>query len=87
MKAVLAHTRWKCQYHVVIVPKYRRKVVYGKLRKDVGEILKTVRLQTCGNNRGACNARPYTYVVVNTAEFMHFRIHRVLKRKMYAHDI
>ncbi len=39
MKAVLAHTRWKCQYHVVIVPKYRRKMVYGKLRKDVGEIL------------------------------------------------
>ncbi len=31
----LAHTRWKCQYHVVIVFKYRRKVVYGKLRKDV----------------------------------------------------
>ncbi|MBQ6600267.1 MAG: IS200/IS605 family transposase, partial [Clostridia bacterium] len=25
----LSHTRWKCQYHVIIVPKYRRKVVYG----------------------------------------------------------
>ena len=36
----LSHTRWKCQYHVIIVPKYRRKVVYGKLRKDIGEILR-----------------------------------------------
>lgn len=36
----LSHTRWKCQYHIVIVPKFRRKVVYGKLRKDVGEILR-----------------------------------------------
>ena len=36
----LAHTRWKCQYHVILVPKYRRKVVYGKLRKDIGEILR-----------------------------------------------
>lgn len=36
----LSHTRWKCQYHIVLVPKYRRKVVYGKLRKDIGEILR-----------------------------------------------
>ena len=36
----LSHTRWKCQYHIVIVPKYRRKVVYGKIRKDIGEILR-----------------------------------------------
>ncbi len=36
----LSHTRWKCQYHIVIVPKFRRKVVYGKLRKDIGEIFR-----------------------------------------------
>ena len=36
----LSHTRWKCQYHIVIVPKYRRKVVYGKIRKDIGEIIR-----------------------------------------------
>ena len=35
----LSHTRWKCQYHIILVPKFRRKVVYGKLRKDIGEIL------------------------------------------------
>ena len=36
----LSHTKWKCQYHIVIVPKYRRKVIYKELRKDIGEILR-----------------------------------------------
>jgi REP element-mobilizing transposase RayT len=35
-----AHVKWECKYHVVIVPKYRRKVLYGKLRHQVGEILR-----------------------------------------------
>ena len=38
----LAHTRWKCQYHIVFIPKYRRKVLYGKVKEDVHEILKTL---------------------------------------------
>ncbi|WP_458788324.1 IS200/IS605 family transposase, partial [Vallitalea sediminicola] len=36
----LSHTRWKCQYHIVFIPKYRRKVLYGQIRADVREILK-----------------------------------------------
>ena len=35
-----AHVRWECLYHVVIVPKYRRKEFYGTTRKRVGEILR-----------------------------------------------
>ena len=35
----LAHSRYNCTYHIVFIPKYRRKVMFGKLRKDVGEIL------------------------------------------------
>jgi len=35
----LAHVRWDCKYHVVIVPKYRKKKLYGKVRKRVGEII------------------------------------------------
>ncbi len=35
----LSHVRWECKYHVVIVPKYRHKVFYGKMRKGVGQIL------------------------------------------------
>ena len=36
----LSHVRWKCQYHIVFIPKYRKKVLYGKLRNDVREIIK-----------------------------------------------
>ena len=36
----LSHVRWDCKYHVVIVPKYRKKSLYGKFRKRVGQILK-----------------------------------------------
>jgi putative transposase len=35
----LSHVRWDCKYHVVIVPKYRKKALYGKFRKGVGNIL------------------------------------------------
>ena len=35
-----AHVKWECKYHVVILPKYRRKTLYGKLRRDAGKILR-----------------------------------------------
>jgi len=35
-----AHVKWECKYHVVILPKYRKKALYGKLRRRVGEILR-----------------------------------------------
>lgn len=38
--STLSHTRWKCQYHIVFIPKYRRKVMYGNIKADVREILK-----------------------------------------------
>ena len=36
----LSHVRWECKYHVVFIPKYRRKVLYGKLRRRIGLILR-----------------------------------------------
>ena len=38
----LSHTRWKCQYHIVFIPKYRKKVLYGRIRRDVREIIATL---------------------------------------------
>lgn len=35
-----SHTKWDCKYHIVFIPKYRKKVFYGKLRKRVGTILR-----------------------------------------------
>ena len=36
----LAHTKWVCKYHIVFTPKYRRKIIYNQLRKDIMQILK-----------------------------------------------
>ena len=38
----LSHVRWKCQYHIVFIPKYRKKVLYGKLKEDVQDIIATL---------------------------------------------
>ena len=38
----LSHTRWNCKYHIVFAPKYRRQIIYGKIKKDVGAILRTL---------------------------------------------
>ena len=35
-----AHTTWRCQYHLVFAPKFRRKAIYGELRADIGKILR-----------------------------------------------
>ena len=36
----LAHTKWNCKYHIVFAPKYRRQVIYGKIKKDIGMMLR-----------------------------------------------
>lgn len=36
----LSHTCWNCKYHVVFIPKYRRKEIYGKIRADIGRIIR-----------------------------------------------
>jgi len=41
----LQHTEWECKYHIVFIPKYRRKVLYGELRKHMGEILRRLARQ------------------------------------------
>ena len=41
----LRHTVWECKYHVVWVPKYRRKVLYGELRRYLGEVLRDLARQ------------------------------------------
>ena len=37
-----SHTRWNCKYHIVFIPKYRRKEIYGKIKADIGKILRKI---------------------------------------------
>ena len=39
----LSHSTYRCQYHIVFAPKYRRKAIYGELKRDIGQILRKLR--------------------------------------------
>jgi hypothetical protein len=43
--ASLSHSRWECKYHVVFIPKYRKKVIFGQIRRDLGSVLKRLARQ------------------------------------------
>ena len=38
----LAHTKWNCKYHIVFAPKFRRQIVYGKMKEEIGKILRSL---------------------------------------------
>ncbi len=54
----LEHTSWRCQYHVVFAPKYRRMEIYGKIKEDIGNILRKMcqQVDTVGRNKKAIKA-------------------------------
>ena len=72
----LTHSSYRCQYHIVFAPKYRRKVIYGKLRKEIGEIIRKL----CNEKRvelleaGACPDHIHILVSIppylSVAQFM-----------------
>ena len=45
MQESLKHTVWDCKYHVVWIPKYRKKAVYGELRRELGEVFRELAKQ------------------------------------------
>lgn len=42
MSNSLAHTKWMCKYHIIFTPKYRRKIIYNQIKKDIVEIIKNL---------------------------------------------
>jgi putative transposase len=87
----LSHVRWECKYHVVIIPKYRRRVFYGRLRREIGGILRELcRQRGIGLLEGHCMpdhihmclSIPPKYSVAHTIGFLKgksaVRIHRDL---------
>ena len=87
----LAHVRWDCKYHVVFIPKYRRKVMYGRLKRQIGAILRSLCEQrgielveghAMPDHIHLCLKIPPKYSVSNTVGFLKgksaVRIHREL---------
>ena len=85
----LSHVKWYCRYHVVIVPKYRKKAIYGSLRKGIGRILRElceqegielVEGRAMSDHIHLCLGIPPKFSVANTLGFLKgksaIRIHR-----------
>ena len=66
----LNHTKWDCKYHVVFIPKYRRKVLYGELKRHLGPVFRQLAEQRAGKpGRGRpFDARSCSHVAVDSAE-------------------
>jgi putative transposase len=74
-----SHVRWYCRYHVVLVPKYRKKAIFGQLRKGIGEILRSLCRQhgvelveghALADHVHMCLAIPPKFSVANTVGFL-----------------
>ena len=78
-KDSLAHTKWNCKYHIVFAPKYRRKVIYGELKAEIGKILRElclwkqieiVEAQACKDHIHMCIKIPPKYSVSSIVGFL-----------------
>ncbi len=57
----LSHTKWECKYHVVFIPKCRRKTLNEKLRPHLGEVFRRLAEQRkAGSRKGTCARITYT---------------------------
>ena len=83
-----AHSSYRCQYHIVFAPKYRRKEIYGQLRKDIGEILrKLCEQKRSRNHRGGNVCRPHTYVGDDSSISQCSTIYGISQGKKFIDDI
>ncbi len=75
----LSHTVWECKYHIVWIPKYRRKVVYGRLRLEIGKILRRlceykgieiIEATACRDHLHMCISIPPKYSVFSVVGYL-----------------
>ena len=90
----LSHVRWDCKYHVIFIPKYRKRVMYGKLRTKIGEIIRDLCRQkgfelleghAMAGHIHLCLSIPPKYSVAHSIGFLKgksaVRIHRAMGKK------
>lgn len=85
----LSHTRWKCQYHIVFIPKYREKVLYGQLKNDIREIISTLcKYKNVEIIAGAvCMDHIHLSVAIPPPENPCFRFYGILEGEKHADDL
>jgi len=93
----LAHTRWDCKYHIVFIPKRRRKLIYGDIRKMLGEIFhELARRKSCkieeghlmGDHVHICISIPPKYSVSNVVGYIKGKSAIAIARRFtFGHEV
>lgn len=84
----LSHTTWNCKYHIVFAPKYRRQIIYGKIKKDIGDIIrKLCEWKGVEIIEAEGMPRSHTYVGKYTTQNKCIKFHGIPKRKKQLNDI
>ena len=83
----LEHTRWRCQYHVVFAPKYRRLAIYGELKQDIGYILRKLCERKGIEIVEASVPRSYPHADQHPTEAERIPSDGVPERKKFADDL
>jgi len=86
-KNSLSHTKWKCKYHVVFAPKYRRQAIYGKLKKDIGQILRELCQRKGINIIEAELCVDHVHMFRSTTKIQYIRNNGIPKREKFINNI
>src|SRR5215471_7740315 len=78
----LSHTKWECKYHVVFIPKFRRKTLYGELRQHLGEVFRNLaKQQRVLDRRRPYDAGSCAHVDIDPAKTCSVTSRRVYQRQ------
>ena len=82
----LNHSKWACQYHVVFIPKYRKKAIYGELRRYLGELFRRLAQQREERGGGRTSVgRPRPHDVVDSPKYAVAQVIGYIKGKSAIH--
>src|SRR5438477_7367804 len=83
----LNNATWECKYHVVFTPKYRKKLLFGKIKRQLGQVFHDLaRRKECRIEEGHPDARSRPYVDIDPSEVLGGADHRVYEREKFDMD-
>src|SRR5207342_3465576 len=84
----LNHATWECKYHVVFTPKYRKKVLFGKIKRNLGQVFHDLaRRKECRIEEGHLMPDHVSHVDIDTSQIFGGADHRIHEREEFDMDV
>ena len=83
----LNHATWECKYHVVFTPKYRKKLLFGKIKRHLGQVFHDLaRRKECSDRGRTFDAGSCSHVDIDTSQIFGGADHRIHEREEFGMD-